>query len=158
MGLQIASGFPLARPSSPDLPVIFNRASISIATAIPRGAVDMSRTKRKLQRRTAAIETKSKRIRKSKRKPSADVIAPIPQQAMSIRQFAHAHDLSIDTYFQMQKDGIGPDVMRIGGRTLISVESAARWRSAREAATREESRKRKERHEAAAEAAVIPAE
>ena len=32
---------------------------------------------------------------------------------------------------------VDPDVMRVGGRTLVSVESAARWRAQVEATTRE---------------------
>ena len=45
--------------------------------------------------------------------------------ALSIHEFAAAHGFSIDTYFKLQRQGIGPAVMRIGGRTLISHEAAA---------------------------------
>jgi hypothetical protein len=37
-------------------------------------------------------------------------------------------------YFKMQREGWGPTTMKVGSRTLISHESAARWRAEREAA------------------------
>jgi len=86
----------------------------------------------------------------TKRKPqptSADPIAaervsaiapkaPIrgPPLAMSIREFCTAHRISEDLFFKMRRQGWGPVVMRVGSRTLISVEAAAAWRKAREAA------------------------
>ena len=84
----------------------------------------------------------------TKRKPqptSADPIAaervsamkaPIrgPPLAMSIREFCTAHRILEDLFFKMRRQGWGPVVMRVGSRTLISVEAAAAWRKAREAA------------------------
>ena len=58
---------------------------------------------------------------------------PIAPMAYSIKQFCAAHDISIDTYFRMQRAGLGPVTMKVGGRTLISVEAATDWRRAREA-------------------------
>ncbi|MCA1412686.1 hypothetical protein I6F30_16315 [Bradyrhizobium sp. NBAIM20] len=55
--------------------------------------------------------------------------------AYSIRQFCVAHGISVDTYFRMQRAGFGPVTMKVGGRTLISVEAAAAWRREREADT-----------------------
>jgi hypothetical protein len=55
--------------------------------------------------------------------------------AYSIEQFCDAHGISTDLYFKMQRQGLGPKTMRVGSRTLISVESAAEWRRARELAT-----------------------
>jgi hypothetical protein len=55
--------------------------------------------------------------------------------AYSIRQFCQAHNISVDTYFRMQRAGFGPVTMKVGGRTLISVEAAAAWRRDREADT-----------------------
>jgi hypothetical protein len=37
-------------------------------------------------------------------------------------------------FFKMREMGIAPDVMQVGRRILISFESAARWRAARERA------------------------
>ena len=35
----------------------------------------------------------------------------------------------------MQQEGTGPKVMKVRGRTLISIEAAAAWRREREAAS-----------------------
>jgi hypothetical protein len=37
-------------------------------------------------------------------------------------------------FFKLREMGIGPDVMQVGRRVLITFEAAARWRSQREAA------------------------
>jgi hypothetical protein len=55
--------------------------------------------------------------------------------AYSIEQFCTAHGISIDLYFKMQRQGLGPKTMKAGSRTLISVEAAAEWRRARELAS-----------------------
>jgi hypothetical protein len=54
--------------------------------------------------------------------------------AYSIEQFCEAHGISIDLYFKLQRQGLGPKTMKAGTRTLISIESAAEWRHARELA------------------------
>jgi hypothetical protein len=63
--------------------------------------------------------------------------APTPIAAYSIHEFCFAHRISVDHYFKLERLGLGPDVMKAGTRTLISVEAAARWREAREAAARD---------------------
>ena len=55
-----------------------------------------------------------------------------PPLAMSIREFCTAHRISEDMFFKMRRQGWGPTVMRVGTRTLISIEAAAEWRKARE--------------------------
>lgn len=60
---------------------------------------------------------------------------PIERMAYSIKQFCEAHDISVYTYFRMQRAGFGPMTMKVGGRTLISVEAAAVWRRERETIT-----------------------
>jgi hypothetical protein len=60
---------------------------------------------------------------------------PVAPMAYSIRQFSEAHNVSVDTYFRLQRAGLGPVTMKVGGRTLISVESAAAWRREREGDT-----------------------
>jgi hypothetical protein len=57
-----------------------------------------------------------------------------PIGAYSIRQFARAHNISEDMFFKMAREGWGPTTMKVGSRTLISVEAAAAWRKAREQA------------------------
>jgi hypothetical protein len=59
---------------------------------------------------------------------------PMAVMAYSIREFCEIHRISMDTYFRMQRLGFGPKVMKVGSRTLISAESAAQWRRARETA------------------------
>ncbi|PSO16792.1 hypothetical protein C7G41_36280 [Bradyrhizobium sp. MOS002] len=57
-------------------------------------------------------------------------------KAYSIKQFCEAHSISVDTYFRMQRAASGPVRMKVGARTLISVEAAAAWRREREMAGR----------------------
>ena len=57
---------------------------------------------------------------------------------MSIAEFCRRHNISPAFYFKLQQLGIGPRVMRIGRRILISNEAAAAWRREREAAATED--------------------
>jgi hypothetical protein len=50
----------------------------------------------------------------------------------SIGEFCSSHRISTDFYFKLQRQGLGPTTMKVGGRTLISQEAAADWRRARE--------------------------
>jgi hypothetical protein len=59
---------------------------------------------------------------------------PPPTLALSIQQFCQAHSISEDFYYKLKRQGAGPREMRVGSRTLISIEAAAEWRRAREAA------------------------
>lgn len=55
-------------------------------------------------------------------------------QAYTIEEFCRSHGFSRAHYFNLQKDGLGPRVMRLGSRVVISKEAAADWRQARESA------------------------
>ena len=72
-------------------------------------------------------------------KPSADADfnAPTPHTAprlaLSIPEFCKAHSISEAFFYKLKKQGEGPRKMKVGARTLISFESAAEWRRAREA-------------------------
>jgi hypothetical protein len=55
-----------------------------------------------------------------------------PRLALTIREFCEGHRISEGLYFKLKKQGKGPREMKIGRRTLISFESAAQWRRARE--------------------------
>jgi len=57
--------------------------------------------------------------------------------AFSIEAFCTRHSISIRQYYKMRKLGLTPVEFRVGTRVLISKESAAAWRRAREEATRE---------------------
>lgn len=56
------------------------------------------------------------------------------QDVYDIDQFCERHRISKSTYFNLQKAGDGPRIMKVGTRVLITKESAAEWRRAREAA------------------------
>jgi hypothetical protein len=58
---------------------------------------------------------------------------PPPRMALSIREFCYSHNISEDFYFKLKRQGKGPVEMKVGTRTLISIEAAADWRRAREA-------------------------
>ena len=54
--------------------------------------------------------------------------------AMSIPQFCDRHGISEAMYHVLRQRGEGPETMQLGGRVLISVEAAERWREQRTAA------------------------
>jgi hypothetical protein len=60
--------------------------------------------------------------------------APVAISALSIEQFCNSHGISLDLYYKLQRQGLGPRTMKVGSRTLISIEAAAEWRRAREIA------------------------
>ncbi|PSO19981.1 hypothetical protein C7G41_35075 [Bradyrhizobium sp. MOS002] len=56
--------------------------------------------------------------------------------ALSILEFCDAHGISEAFYYKLKKQRKGPREMKLGARTLITLESAAEWRRARENTTR----------------------
>ncbi len=46
----------------------------------------------------------------------------------NVNGFCAAHDITKVTFYKLLKDGLGPRIMKVGARTLISVEAAADWR------------------------------
>jgi hypothetical protein len=77
-----------------------------------------------------------------------DATPPIEPMALSIRQFVDSHGISIDSYFKMARAGIGPRVMKVGARTLISREAAEAWRRDREQAAQQQQRRKGGREQA----------
>jgi hypothetical protein len=57
------------------------------------------------------------------------------QLTFSIDEFCTAHRISRASFYNYVKAGHGPRLMKVGGRTLISVEAAADWRRGMEAKT-----------------------
>jgi len=57
---------------------------------------------------------------------------PTPRLALSIPEFCEAHGISEGVFYKLKKQGKGPREMKVGARTLITFESAAEWRRARE--------------------------
>jgi hypothetical protein len=52
--------------------------------------------------------------------------------AMSIAEFCRQHSVSQPFFFKLQKQGRGPKTIKLGARTLITVDAAAKWRRAHE--------------------------
>lgn len=50
------------------------------------------------------------------------------QLAMSVADFCMFHSITKPTFYEMIKRGLGPKIMKVGARTLISTEAAAEWR------------------------------
>ena len=70
-------------------------------------------------------------------KPSTHTAAvcprpPTPRLALSISEFCEAHGISEGFFYKLKKQGEGPREMKVGVRSLITFESAAEWRRARE--------------------------
>ena len=63
---------------------------------------------------------------------------PLPRLALSIPEFCEAHGISEGMFYKMKKQnrGLTPREMKIGTRTLITLEAAATWRAEREAASK----------------------
>jgi hypothetical protein len=57
----------------------------------------------------------------------------ITLECFTREEFCQAHRIGRTTYHELKKSGKGPVEMRIGSRILISRESAAAWRAARDA-------------------------
>lgn len=67
--------------------------------------------------------------------PPKPAAPPPPRLAMNIPEFCEAFRISEDFYFKLKRQGQGPREMKVGKRTLISVEAANEWRIERERAT-----------------------
>jgi hypothetical protein len=52
----------------------------------------------------------------------------------TVAEFCDAHRISRAKLYQLWKAGIGPRVLRIGSKVIITCEAAADWRREREAA------------------------
>jgi hypothetical protein len=55
--------------------------------------------------------------------------------AFSVDQFCKIHNISIGFFYELLKAGLGPKIMKLGARTLISAEAAAQWRAERTVAS-----------------------
>ena len=65
----------------------------------------------------------------------AGEVRAAPTAVYSRASFCKAHGLSESFYHNLKTEGLGPDEMRVGSKVLITFESAARWRAAREKAS-----------------------
>ena len=79
----------------------------------------------------------------SRRPGAPDKVGPADRDAYSVEAFARAHSLSVAMFYKLRAQGLAPVCFKVGARTLISREAAARWRVAREQAAAAEERERK---------------
>jgi len=63
-------------------------------------------------------------------------VAPVAEKlALSIEEFCRSHGISRAKFYLLRDEGRAPRLMKIGTRTLISVEAAAEWRRRMEEAS-----------------------
>jgi hypothetical protein len=55
--------------------------------------------------------------------------------ASTVDEFCVDHRISRSKLYQLWNEGVGPRVIKLGHKMLITQEAAADWRAAREAAT-----------------------
>ena len=71
-----------------------------------------------------------------KKKPRVKLVRVLETPlAFSVEEFCKAHGISIGFFYTLLKEGCAPEIMKLGTRTLISHEAAARWRAERTAAS-----------------------
>jgi len=58
--------------------------------------------------------------------------------AYTITQFCDKHNVSRPMYYKLRKAGLGPKIMHVGAKVLISKEAAAAWRKRMEENTHAE--------------------
>ena len=52
----------------------------------------------------------------------------VERATYSVYDFCVAHGITKVMFYKMLKDGRGPKIMKVGTRTLISLEAASDWR------------------------------
>jgi hypothetical protein len=69
-------------------------------------------------------------------------LRPVPAERdlYSVNAFCARHSISRDKLYELWRERLGPETVRIGSRQLITREAAARWRKALERAERERKR------------------
>jgi hypothetical protein len=84
--------------------------------------------------RLAALEITVNRLARQRETRNNRTKEPVAPACYSIRDFCIAHCISEDMFFKMQRQGLTPKTMKVGVRTLVSMEAAAEWRRQCEAA------------------------
>jgi hypothetical protein len=71
-----------------------------------------------------------------KKKPPVKLVRVLETPlAFSVEEFCRAHNISVGFFYELLKRGEAPEIMKLGIRTLISHEAAARWRAERTTAS-----------------------
>ena len=105
-----------------------NRPADPAVEAAARGRVVSKRDRR------VKVKQKTSHDRPQARAPPASPGAEI--RAYSIPEFCRVHGGMSQAFFHaLVARGKGPRLMKVGARTFITVEAAADWRRAQEAAT-----------------------
>jgi hypothetical protein len=60
---------------------------------------------------------------------------PAERDLYSVSAFCARHSISRDKIYELWREGLGPETVRVGNRQLVTKESAARWRKALERGT-----------------------
>jgi hypothetical protein len=112
----------------------------AIESPIPRASAEpvpkrKTKAQRKAKSKTAAQRKAKKADKHKSRKRS---LAPVARAAMTVEEFINAHHISRDFFYELLRDGLGPDCIVLGKRRLISVEAAARWREKHEQASQQD--------------------
>ena len=81
---------------------------------------------------------------------AAPPLAPVPLLALTIQQFCEAFNISEGFYYKLKKKKLGPREMKVGTRTLITVEAAKAWGRERERITEAEAKAKAAPHACAA--------
>jgi len=61
---------------------------------------------------------------------------PPPRLALSIIEFCEAFGISEDFFYKLKRQGQAPRLMKVGSRTLVSLQAANEWRIERERAAK----------------------
>lgn len=64
--------------------------------------------------------------------PKVKHATPDHLDAYTIKEFCRRHMLTAFLFYKMQREGLAPRVMVVGGRKFITAEAAAKWRKAHE--------------------------
>jgi excisionase family DNA binding protein len=62
--------------------------------------------------------------------------AELAPRALTVDAFCRAYAIGRSTLYRLIKDNAGPRTMKVGRRTLISIEAADEWRRRMEASQR----------------------
>ncbi len=54
-------------------------------------------------------------------------------QTQSIKDFCKLNNISRSLFYKLQRQGLGPQIMKVGRRTLITENSSTEWRKLMEA-------------------------
>jgi hypothetical protein len=61
---------------------------------------------------------------------------PPPLLALSILEFCAAFGISEDFFYKLKRQGKAPTLMKVGARTMVSIQAADEWRIERERAAK----------------------